>query len=57
MSLDWPPKNALTGPGPPYFEKVPSMVAERGEILNTLTFSIPSDDILVKQKSIPPFLG
>ena len=34
-----PPKNASTGP--PYFKKVLSMVAERGEIPNTLTFSIP----------------
>ena len=34
-----PPKNALTGP--PHFEKVLSMAAERGEIPNTLTFSIP----------------
>ena len=34
-----PPKNASTGP--PYFEKVLSMAAGRGEISNTLTFSIP----------------
>ena len=34
-----PPKNALTGP--PQFEKVLSMAAERGEIPNTLTFLIP----------------
>ena len=34
-----PPKNASTGPR--YFEKVLSMAAERGEIPNTLTFSIP----------------
>ena len=34
-----PPKIASTDP--PYFEKVLSMVAERGEIQNTLTFSIP----------------
>ena len=40
MSLDWPPqKNALTGP--PHFEKVLSMASERGEIPNSLTFSIP----------------
>ena len=40
MSLDWPsPKTAPTGP--PYFEKVLSMAAGRGEIPNTLTFSIP----------------
>ena len=43
MSLDWPlPKNALTGP--PHFEKVLSMAAERGEIPNTLTFLIPKGD-------------
>ena len=34
-----PLKNASTGP--PYFEKVLSMAAGRGEIPNTLTFSIP----------------
>jgi len=34
-----PPKNASTGP--PYFKKVLSMAAERGEIPNTLTFFIP----------------
>ena len=34
-----PPKTALTGP--PHFEKVLSMAAERGEIPNTLTFLIP----------------
>ena len=34
-----PPKNALTGP--PQFEKVLSMAAERGEIPTTLTFLIP----------------
>ena len=34
-----PPKNALTGP--PHFEKVLSMAAERGEIPNSLTFLIP----------------
>ena len=34
-----PPKNASTGP--PYFKKVLSMAAERGEIPNTLTFLIP----------------
>ena len=34
-----PLKNALTGP--PYFGKVLSMAAGRGEIPNTLTFSIP----------------
>ena len=40
MSLDWPPpKNALTGP--PHFEKVLSMAAEKGEISDTLTFFIP----------------
>ena len=33
-----PLKNASTGP--PYFEKVLSMAAGRGEIPNTLTFSI-----------------
>ena len=36
-----PPKNALTGPSPPHFEKVLSMAAERGEILNT--FLIPRE--------------
>ena len=34
-----PPKNASTGP--PCFGKVLSMAAEKGEIPNTLTFSIP----------------
>ena len=37
-----PPKNALTGP--PHFEKILSMAAERGEIPNTLTFLIPRGD-------------
>ena len=34
-----PPQNASTGP--PCFGKVLSMAAEKGEIQNTLTFSIP----------------
>ena len=36
-----PPKNALTAPPPPHFEKVLSMAAERGEIPNTLKFLMP----------------
>ena len=40
MSLDWPPPN-MPRQAPPFFEKVLSIVAERGEIPNTLTFSIP----------------
>ena len=40
MSLDWPPQKTPWLPLPPHFEKVLSMAAERGEILNTLTFLI-----------------
>ena len=40
MSLDWPPQK-MPRLAPPYFEKVLSMAAERGEIPNTLTFLIP----------------
>ena len=40
MSLDWPPQKCLDWP-PPCFGKVLSMAAEKGEIPNTLTFSIP----------------
>ena len=40
MFLDWPlPK--MPRLAPPYLERVLSIAAERGEIRNTLTFSIP----------------
>ena len=40
MSLDWPPPK-MPRLAPPCFGKVLSMAAEKGEIPNTLTFSIP----------------
>ena len=40
MSLDWPPPK-IPRLAPPCFGKVLSMAAEKGEIPNTLTFSIP----------------
>ena len=40
MSLDWPPQK-MPRLAPPCFGKVLSMAAEKGEIQNTLTFSIP----------------
>ena len=40
MSLDWPPQK-MPRLAPPCFGKVLSMAAEKGEIPNTLTFSIP----------------
>ena len=40
MSLDWPPPK-MPWQAPPCFGKVLSMAAEKGEIPNTLTFSIP----------------
>ena len=40
MSLDWPPPKRPRL-APPCFGKVLSMAAEKGEIPNTLTFSIP----------------
>ena len=40
MCLDWPPQKMPRLP-PPCFGKVLSMAAEKGEIPNTLTFSIP----------------
>ena len=39
MSLDWPPPKCLDWP-PPTLKNL-SMAAEKGEIPNTLTFSIP----------------
>ena len=40
LSLDWPPPK-MPRLAPPCFGKVLSMAAEKGEIPNTLTFSIP----------------
>ena len=40
MFLDWPPPK-MPRLAPPYLERVLSIAAERGEIRNTLTFSIP----------------
>ena len=40
MSLHWPPPK-MPRLAPPCFGKVLSMTAEKGEIPNTLTFSIP----------------